>query len=109
MDWKDALGALYDAAPQTEKDAAQESSASNTQKPTKQHLCLQFQRRNGKPATLITGFEGSDEALKALAKQLKVKLGVGGSARGGEILIQGDVRNQVRTFLQQQGHQVKGG
>jgi translation initiation factor 1 len=109
MDWKDALGAMLEAAPQEEKDAVQEATAQTTQKPVKQHLCLQFQRRNGKPATLITGFEGSDEELKALAKEIKVLLGVGGSARGGEILIQGDVRTPVRTWLQKQGHQVKGG
>ncbi len=108
MEWKDALGALYDASPEEEKIAlqVQEEVTAPTKK---QHFCLQFQRRNGKPATLITGFEGSDDELKELAKQLKVTWGVGGSARGGEILMQGDVRDKVRTWLRNQGHQVKGG
>ena len=106
MDWKDALGALYDASPEEEKIALQEQE--ETTAPTKkQHFCLQFQRRNGKPATLITGFEGSDDELKELAKQLKVTLGVGGSARGGEILIQGDKRDAVLKFLTKQGYKAR--
>ena len=76
--------------------------------PLKQQLCLQFQRRGGKPAVLIPGFEGTDEQLKELCKLIKTQLGVGGSARGGEILIQGDVREKLRALLKQQGHQVKG-
>jgi translation initiation factor 1 len=106
MDWKDMLGALYEAAPETEKQ--QVSAQEATVKPLKQQLCLQFQRRGGKPAVLITGFEGTDEQLKELCKLIKTQLGVGGSARGGEILIQGDVREKLRTLLKQQGHQVKG-
>ena len=106
MDWKDMLGALYEAAPETEKQ--QVSAQEATGKPLKQQLCLQFQRRNGKPAVLITGFEGTDEQLKELCKLIKTQLGVGGSARGGEILIQGDVREKLRALLKQQGHQVKG-
>lgn len=107
MDWKEALGTLYEAAPEEEKQQIAPQATSDT--PQKQHLCLQFQRRGGKPATIITGFEGSDEQLKEFAKQLKVTLGVGGSARGGEILIQGDVREKLRHLLKSKGHAVKGG
>lgn len=107
MDWKDALGALYQEAPQEEKDSVE--ILHTTAPVKKQQFCLQFQRRNGKPATLITGFVGNDIELKELAKELKTVLGVGGSARGGEILIQGDVRQKVRSLLQEKGHQVKGG
>ena len=108
MDWKDALGALYQEAPQEEKNEVEAQAAQPTQA-TKQQLCLQFQRRGGKTATIITGFVGTDNQIKDLAKELKVHLGVGGSARGGEILIQGDVREKVRTLLKSKGHQVKGG
>ena len=107
MDWKEALGTLYEAAPEEEKQQIAPQATSDT--PQKQHLWLQFQRRGGKPATIITGFEGSDEQLKEFAKQLKITLGVGGSARGGEILIQGDVREKLRHLLKSKGHAVKGG
>ena len=107
MDWKDMLGALYEAAPETEKQ--QVSAQEVAVKPLKQQLCLQFQRRNGKPATIITEFEGTDDELKDLAKFLKVQCGVGGSARGGEILIQGDVRAKVKDLLKAKGYKTKGG
>lgn len=107
MDWKEALGTLYEAAPEEEKRQIAPQATSDT--PQKQHLCLQFQRRNGKPAVLITGFEGTDDQLKELCKLIKTQLGVGGSARGGEILIQGDVREKLRHLLKSKGHAVKGG
>ncbi len=55
--------------------------------------------RGGKTATIIEGFPGTDDELKALATRLKQQLGVGGSARDGEILIQGDCRTRLRELL----------
>jgi len=63
--------------------------------------------RAGKTVTLIKGFEGSDEELKALSKQLKKAIGLGGSIKNGEIIIQGNYRDQLMALLLEMGHRVK--
>ena len=63
--------------------------------------------RAGKTVTLIKGFEGSTEDLKALAKSLKQAVGVGGSVKDGEIIIQGNYREQLIPILTEMGHGVK--
>lgn len=63
--------------------------------------------RAGKTVTLIKGFEGSTEDLKALAKRLKQAVGVGGSVKDGAIIIQGNYREQLIQILTAMGHKVK--
>lgn len=63
--------------------------------------------RKGKVATIIEGFTISDEEVAEVAAMLKRKLGVGGSSRGGEILIQGDAAARVRELLVKEGYKVK--
>lgn len=106
MDWKDKLNSLYDSVPQ---DEAKEEPVIevNTSAKKKQTLRVELDKRNGKPATLITEFEGSDDELKELAKKLKVQCGAGGSARGGEILIQGDFRVKIAGLLEGMGYKVR--
>ena len=62
-------------------------------------IVLERKGRAGKTATIITGFTVSDDAVADIASQLKRSLGTGGSARGGEILIQGDRRKEVLARL----------
>lgn len=77
--------------------------------PGEQHLKLMIDRkqRKGKSAVVIAGFVGSDEDLKDLCKTIKMKCGVGGSAKGGEIIIQGDNRKKVAEILEKEGYNVK--
>ena len=107
-DWKERLGMVYSTNP----DFRFESTAGNeseTLPPNRQdlHVQLDKKQRNGKKATLITGFIGTDDDLKALAKKLKTKCGVGGSSKDGEILIQGDFCNKVIEILKSEDYQVK--
>ena len=75
----------------------------------KQYLEAHFSNkgRGGKTVTLIKGFEGSPDALKALAKTLKQHCGVGGSVKDYDIIIQGNMRDKLIAFLKNEGHQVK--
>ena len=66
-----------------------------------------MEKRNGKAATIISGFTCDDLYLKELAKEIKTTCSSGGSVRGGEILIQGDMRQKVALFLEKKGHKVK--
>lgn len=99
----------------TNKEFFQQQTASvekvETLSPGKQKLIVRIDRRQraGKQVTLVEGFKGSDEDLAALGKTLKVKCGVGGTAKDGEITIQGDLRDKVVALLQSMGYNAKRG
>jgi len=106
-DWKSRLGVVFSTNPDFAYDTLVECEQ-ETIAPEKQKLYVGIDRRNrgGKQVTLITGFVGSQEDLSDLGKSLKTKCGVGGSAKDGEILIQGDFREKVVTLLQSMGYKV---
>jgi translation initiation factor 1 len=81
----------------------------NTLPPNEQHLEAHFSNkgRGGKTVTILTGFQGSENDLKALGKLLKTKCGVGGSAKDGDIIIQGNYRDKIMNILQKKGYHVK--
>lgn len=104
-DWKSRLGVMYSTNPdfQYETDEVQEEE---TLPKDKQQLRISLDKRNrgGKMVTLVTGFRGASDDLAALGKMLKVKCGVGGSAKDGEIIIQGDFRQKVLEMLLKEGY-----
>ena len=63
--------------------------------------------RAGKTVTVIKGFEGEASELKELAKMLKNAVGVGGTIKNGEIIIQGNYRDKLMDLLTEMGHKVK--
>jgi Translation initiation factor 1 (eIF-1/SUI1) and related proteins len=104
-DWKERLNVVYSTNPDYKYDTEDEEDV-ETVDTTKQLLRISLDKRNrkGKAVTLITGFIGTDDDLQTLAKLLKTRCGVGGSAKDGEILIQGDFRNKVLELLQKEGY-----
>lgn len=70
----------------------------------KLRIKLDTKQRAGKAVILITGFVGKDEDLQTLGKQLRNYCGTGGSAKDGEIIVQGDQRDKVLQWLLKNGY-----
>jgi len=70
-------------------------------------IICKYEKRKGKPITILEGYTGADEDFKKLAKELKVKLSVGGSFKNGSIIIQGDYRDRIMQILKDKGFKVK--
>lgn len=109
-DWKERLGVVYSTNPDFKYETAA-TPEEETLPPWKQRLIVGIDRRNrgGKQVTLITGFVGGADDLKELGRTLKTRLGVGGSAKDGEITIQGDFRDKVVEILRGLGYNAKRG
>jgi translation initiation factor 1 len=105
MDWRDKLNAMKQVLPEGEEIPVVESGPDK--KRQQEPLRVEMDKRKGKPATLISQFEGTEEELKELAKMLKIKCSSGGSSRDGEILIQGDFREKIAGLLTELGYKVK--
>lgn len=105
---KNIQGIVYSTASDFSYDYEQAAEA-ETLPPQQQNLKVLIDRKNrgGKEATLVTGFIGTDADLQALGKLLKSKCGVGGSAKDGEIIVQGNHADKVLQLLQQQGYKAK--
>lgn len=105
----DEGGLVYSTNPQTMEDlfAGLLNGQSEEEKQAlalgRQKLNTRIERkgRRGKLVTLISGFQGSEQALEDLAQKLKKFCGTGGSVKSGEILLQGDCREKVKAFIEQ--------
>ena len=103
--WKRRDGVVFSTNP--DFDYSYESGEEvDTLPPQQQRLRVSIDRkqRKGKEVTLITGFVGTDDDLKDLGKFLKSRCGVGGSAKDGEIIVQGNQRDKVVELLLEKGY-----
>ncbi|MFW6218585.1 MAG: translation initiation factor [Bacteroidota bacterium] len=102
---KNISGIVYSTDPDFEYNYDNEEEA-DTPGPAEQKLVISLdtKKRKGKTVTLVSGFTGKQEDLADLGKQLKTHCGTGGSAKDGEIIIQGDSREKVRDFLLKKGY-----
>lgn len=104
-DWKDRLNVVYSTNPDFNYECIEEEEAETLPKnQQKLRISMEKKGRGGKTVTLIKGFIGSEEDLKDLGKLLKTKCGVGGSAKEGEIIIQGDFKQRIIELLKVEGY-----
>lgn len=107
-DWKSRLGMVYSTNSDFEY-RTDERTEPETLPPVRQQLRVWLDRkqRAGKVVTLVRGFVGREEDLAELARLLKTRCGVGGAAKQGEIIIQGDHRDRVVEILTKAGYGCK--
>ena len=103
---KNRKGVMYSTNPDFEFEYGNQEIRSLANKEQNLKVCID-KHRAGKIAVIIKDFVGTAEDLKALGKLLKTKCGVGGSAKNGEIIIQGDVRDKVMDILQKEEYNYK--
>lgn len=108
-DWQSGLQAFLDSNPDIPEgeDAVEVQSEEKPGQKSRLDIILERKGRAGKSATIVSGFTVTDDEVAAIASRMKSRLGTGGSARGGEILIQGDRRKDVLDFLTSSGYKAR--
>lgn len=105
MDLKDQLKNLF---PNHEaQEAPSEKKPKNSIWLQDDPIICKYEKRKGKPITILEGYTGATEDFKKLAKEIKTKLSVGGSFKDDKIIIQGDYRDKIMTILKDKGFAVK--
>jgi len=104
----DSKGFVYSTDPNFRFEEENENSETLSPAQQKLKIKLDTKHRAGKAVTLIGGFIGRDGDLQDLGKKLKTFCGTGGSAKDGEIIIQGDQRDKVLQWLKKNGYSQAG-
>lgn len=104
-DWKERLNIVYSTNPDF-RYTTDEPENVETQPKQQQKLCVSIEKnhRGGKTVTVVKNFVGCENDLKELARMLKTRCGVGGTAKDGEILIQGDFKLKIVDILKKEGY-----
>lgn len=105
---KDRVNIVYSTNPDFQYDKESQSEE-ETLEPRQQNLRVMLDKkaRAGKKVTLITGFIGTSDDIESLGKKIKSFCGSGGSVKEGEILIQGDHRDKVMSYLEKNSYKAK--
>ena len=106
-DWLKSLQSLRDTLPEGEDTPVTPDAPEAAPKQPRLDIVLDKKGRKGKAATIVCGFTCPDSEVDTMAARLKQRLGVGGSSRGGEILIQGDKRREVLDALTAMGYKAR--
>ena len=108
-DWKNRLGVMYSTNPDFQYEHEDSEEVVETLPPEKQRLRITLDRkqRRGKEVTLVSGYVGSADDLTELSRLLKQRCGVGGAAKDGEIIIQGNQVEKVKEILRSLHYGVK--
>lgn len=105
MDLQDQLKNLFPDHVPPEKEEPREKK--NDIWLQEDPIICKYEKRKGKPVTLLEGYTGATEDFKKLAKELKTKLSVGGTFKDDTIIIQGDYRDRIMALLKEKGFNVK--
>ncbi len=105
MDLKDQLKNLFP------EHISSEVEKINAKKPEvwlqKEPIICKYEKRKGKPITILEGYNGAEKDFKKLAQNLKKKLSVGGTFKNNSVIIQGDYRDKIMILLQEMGFKTK--
>ena len=107
MDLQEQLKNIFPNHKISESSTVESKTLNYTHSQSSPLIC-KYEKRNGRPTTIIDGFENIKKPyIKLLAKKIKQKFSAGGSVKDYSIIIQGNIRNEIMSFLTTLGYKVK--
>ena len=103
MDLKEQLKKLFPEHTEAVESVKEKSNIWLQDAP----IICKYEKRKGKPITILEGYTGARSDFKILAKEIKTILSVGGSFKDDKIIIQGDYRDRIMSMLKEKGFKVK--